>query len=242
MKLRAIIVDREPLGRDNLSFLLEQCEHVDVVAKAGCAAEARRLCDEHQPQVAFIDLGMPELDGITLATQLRRQLPKLDVIIVSAHEQAALRGFDTRVTDYLLKPVRLRRLYQALDRVSMPTPPDHTERTTLLGFAVRRKDLFLVVELRAIVYFEVRDGLVWAVTERDRFALDTRLTALWQRLDDKDFFQSHRRCIVRIDRIRKIEPIGARTFRLLLDHPDDPRVPLARDRTSKLRERIPFVR
>jgi DNA-binding LytR/AlgR family response regulator len=242
MKLRTIIVDHEPLGRDELSFLLGQCVQVDVVAKARCAAEARRLCDEHHPQVAFIDLGMPELDGITLATQLRQQHPKLDVIIVSAHEEAALRGFETRVTDYLVKPVRLRRLCQALDRVSMPTASDDGDQAPLLGFAVRRRDSFLVVDIRDIVYFEVRDGLVWAVTDSDRFALDTRLTALWQRLDEEDFFQSHRRCIVRIDRIRRIELGGARTFRLVLDHPDEPRVPLARDRTSELRERIPFTR
>jgi len=62
------------------------------------------------------------------------------------------------------------------------------------------------------------------------------------RLDPAVFFQSHRSCIVRLDRIRVIEPAGARTFRLLLDHPDEPRVPLARDRATRLREKIPFSR
>ncbi len=84
--------------------------------------------------------------------------------------------------------------------------------------------------------------LVWAVTEQERFALDRALIALAAQLDQKVFFQSHRSCIVRLDRIRAIEPAGARSFCLRLDHPDDPKVPLARDRTSKLRERIPFSR
>ena len=94
----------------------------------------------------------------------------------------------------------------------------------------------------AAVYFEARGEFVWAVTEADRFAIDRTLTNLADQLDKRVFFQSHRSCIVRIDRIRTIEPAGARSFRLHLDHPDEPKVPLARDRSSKLRERIPFLR
>jgi two-component system response regulator AlgR len=70
-------------------------------------------------EVAFIDLRMPDIDGIALAQQLRRKLPGLDVIIVSAHHDGTLRSFEAKVTDCLLKPVRLRRLQQAIDRVSV---------------------------------------------------------------------------------------------------------------------------
>lgn len=242
MTVRAIVVDDEPLARDELTFMLGQCGRVDVVGEASGAAEAQRLCDDEEPEVAFIDLRMPGLDGLTLAHLLRQKLPGLDVIIVSAHDDGALRGFETQITDYLLKPVRLQRLQQALDRVSVAEPLRRDTERPLARFAVRRKGSFVVVELSDVVYFEARDELVWAVTERDRFALDARLVTLADRLDPAVFFQSHRSCIVRIDRIRVIEPAGARTFRLLLDHPDEPRVPLARDRASKLRQRIPFSR
>jgi DNA-binding LytR/AlgR family response regulator len=240
--LRAIVVDDEPLARDELTFLLGQCKRVEVVGEARGAAEAQQLCDDEQPEVAFIDLRMPDVDGIALAQLLRQRQPDLDVIIVSAHDEGALRGFETNVTDYLLKPVRLRRLQQALDRVSLTQARPFQGGGPLRRFAVRRKGSFVVVELGDVVYFEARDELVWAVTERDRFALDVRLATLARRLDRAVFFQSHRSCIVRVDRIRVIEPAGARTFRLLLDHPDGPKVPLARDRASKLRERIPFSR
>ncbi len=242
MTLRAIVVDDEPLARDELRFLLGQCDRVEVVGEARGATDAQRLCDEEKPQVAFIDLRMPDLDGIALAELLRRKLPDLDIVIVSAHDDGAIRGFETKITDYLLKPVRLQRLQQALDRVSVEQPFTLEGASRLARFAVRRRGSFLVVELRDVVYFEARDELVWAVTEEDRFALDARLVALAGRLDPTVFFQSHRSCIVRLDRIRVIEPAGARKFLLLLDHPDEPRVPLARDRASKLRERIPFSR
>lgn len=242
MTLRAIVVDDEPLARDELTFLLGQCKRVDVVGEARGAAEAQKLCDDQRPELAFIDLRMPDLDGIALAQLLRQRHPHLDVVIVSAHDDGALQGFETQITDYLLKPVRLDRLLRTLERVSgadrdaSPAPPSPQR------FAVRRRGSYVVVELEDIVYFEARDELVWAVTTSDRFALDARLSALVQSLDPKLFFQSHRSCIVRIDRIQLIEPAGARTFRLLLDHPESPRVPLSRDRASKLRERIHFTR
>lgn len=240
--IRAIVVDDEPLARDELTFLLGQCEHVDVVGEARCGPDAQKLCDEAEPEVAFIDLRMPDVDGLALAQQLRRKLPHLEVIIVSAHDDGALRAFDAHVTDYLLKPVRLQRLQQALDRASLARPSVLELSGQLRRFAVRRRGSFVVVEVRDVVYFEARDELVWAVTDDDRFVLDVRLSALARRLDPAVFFQSHRSCIVRMDKIRVIEPAGARTFRLLVDHPGEPKVPLARDRVSRLRERIPFSR
>ena len=242
MTLRAIVVDDEALARDELTFLLGQCKGVDVVGEAKLAVEAERLCDDAQPQIAFIDLRMPGLNGLALADVLRKKHPDLDIVIVSAHDDGAIRGFEAQVTDYLLKPVRLERLRQTLERVSDGRPGPVPGSGRLERFAVRRKNSYVVVEVRDIVYFEARGEFVWAVTEMDRFAIDRTLTTLAEQLDNKVFFQSHRSCIVRLDRIHTIEPAGARTFRLLLDHPGDPKVPLARDRASKLRERIPFSR
>jgi two-component system response regulator LytT len=240
--LRAIVVDDEALARDELRFLLGQCEGVEVVGEAGFAAEAEKLCDNAQPQVAFIDLRMPGLDGLALAQLLRKKHSDLEVVIVSAHDDGALRGFEARITDYLLKPVRLERLRQTLQRITAARPDSVLGSSRLERFAVRRRGSYVVVELRDVVYFEARNELVWAVTGKDRFAIDRTLIALAEQLDHEVFFQSHRSCIVRIDRIRTIEPAGARTFRLSLDHPDAPKVPLARARSAQLRKRIPFSR
>jgi two-component system response regulator LytT len=240
--LRALVVDDEPLARDELTFLLQQCDGIEVVGETGCPLEAERLCDDGRPQIAFIDLRMPRLDGLALADLLRDKHPELAIVIVSAYDDGALRGFEARVTDYLLKPVGLKRLRQALQRVTAARPEPILDPKRLERFAVRRKGWYVVVEVRDVVYFEARGEFVWAVTEMDRFAIDRTLISLADQLDNKVFFQSHRSCIVRLDRIRRIEPTGARTFFLRLDHPNDPTVPLARDRASKLRERIPFLR
>jgi DNA-binding LytR/AlgR family response regulator len=239
MNIRAIVVDDEPLARDELRFLLGQCEGVEVIGEARNAPEAQALCDEQQPDVAFLDLRMPGPDGVALAETLMANHPDLKVVIVSAHDEGALRAFEARVADYLLKPVRLERLRQAVERVrSAPTAASSHER--LDRIAVRRKDAYVVLGLDDVVYFEVKDELVWAVTDEDRFAIDKTLANLEYELDPEAFFRSHRGFIVRYDRIRAIEPTGAGTYQLLLDHPEAPKIPLARERAKRLRERIPF--
>ncbi|NLY95552.1 MAG: response regulator transcription factor [Myxococcales bacterium] len=242
-RLGALVVDDEPLARDELRFLLEQCG-VEVLGEARNAKEALARFDELSPQVTFVDLRMPGPDGITLAESLRAKNPNAAVVVVSAHDDGAIRGFEAGVVDYLLKPVRLSRLQKTLDRLTglePPAEPELGESEPLERLAVRRKGGYVVVELEAIVYFEVKDELVWAVTATDRFALDLTLAALEQRLDPQVFFRTHRGVMVRLDRIKALEPTGSGTYEVVLDHPDEPRVPLARERARVLRTRIPFT-
>lgn len=242
-RLGALVVDDEPLARDELRFLLEQCG-VEVLGEARNAKEALARFDELSPQVTFVDLRMPGPDGITLAESLRAKNPTAAVVVVSAHDDGAIRGFEAGVVDYLLKPVRLSRLQKTLDRLTglePPAEPELGESEPLERLAVRRKGGYVVVELEAIVYFEVKDELVWAVTATDRFALDLTLAALEQRLDPQVFFRTHRGVMVRLDRIKALEPTGSGTYEVVLDHPDEPRVPLARERARVLRTRIPFT-
>ena len=117
MTIRAIVVDDEPLARDELRFMLGQCEGIEVVGEAGNAPDAQGLCDAEHPDVAFLDLRMPGPDGVVLAETLMANHPDLKVVIVSAHDEGALRAFEARVADYLLKPVRLERLRQAVERI-----------------------------------------------------------------------------------------------------------------------------
>ncbi|MBW1761865.1 MAG: response regulator, partial [Deltaproteobacteria bacterium] len=240
MSIRAIVVDDEPLARDELRFMLGQCEDVEVVGEARNAPEAQGLCDEELPDVAFLDLRMPGPDGVALAETLMANHPDLKVVIVSAHDEGALRAFEARVADYLLKPVRLERLRQAVERVRSAPAGSANGTERLDRIAVRRKEAYVVLELGDVIYFEVKDELVWAVTKEDRFAIDKTLANLEDELDPDAFFRSHRGFIVRYDRIRAIEPTGAGTYQLLLDHPEEPKIPLARERAKKLRERIPF--
>lgn len=236
--IRALVVDDEPLARDELVFLLEQLD-VTVVGQAPDAPSALATVDEAKPDVIFVDLRMPGPDGLALAEAVLKRRESLSVVVVSAHDDGAIRAYDAGVVDYLLKPVRLERLAKAVERVRERGTPAAEEPLTRL--AVRRRGTLVVVQVDEVIYFEVKDELVWAVTEADRFALDLTLSAVQKRVPEGAFFRSHRGTLVRLDRIRGIEPAGAGTYELHLDHPDAPKVPLARERARLLKALIPVA-
>lgn len=239
--LSAIVVDDEPLARDELTFLLAELE-VEVVGEAGDASAALALLDERAPDVAFVDLRMPGPDGLALAESVMKRRPSTSVVVVSAHDDGAVRAFEAGVLDYLLKPVRLERLAKAVERAALRLPDaEPAAEAPLTRLAVRRRGKLVVLHVDDVVWFEVKDELTWAVTAADRFALDLSLSAVEKRVPDGEFFRSHRGVLVRLDRIRGIEPAGAGTFELHLDHPEAPTVPLARERARTLRELIPTV-
>ncbi len=249
--IRAIVVDDEPLARDELVFLLGEAGGVEVVGTAKNTAEALTLAERETPDLAFVDLRMPGPDGVALAEALLARRPELAVVVVSAHDDGAIRAFEARVLDYLLKPVRLARLQKTLERARETAPAASVGAANtalrkpgeapLSRLAVRRRGAYVVLDIADVVYFEMKDELVWAVTASDRFALDLTLAAVEQAVDEHDFFRSHRGVLVKLDRIAAIEPAGAGTYELVLDHPERPHVPLARERARLLRERIPFT-
>ena len=242
-KLRAVVVDDEPLARDELGFMLGELG-VEVVGEAANASAALDVVEDSEPDVVFADLRMPGPDGIALAEALKKRRPEQMVVVVSAHDDGAIRAFEAEVLDYLTKPVRMDRLEACLERVRAQLKPSKKkapEDEPLDRLAVKRKGGYVVVDIGDVVYFHVKDELVWAETEDDRFALDLTLAAVARRVSEDDFFRSHRGCLVRVSAIKTIEPNGTGTYELVLEHPDEPRVPLARERVRKLRERIPFA-
>lgn len=245
--LRVMVVDDEPLARDELRFLLGEVGGIDVIAEAASSKDALAQFDGAQPDAVFVDLRMPGPDGLSLSEALIARAPKLAIVVVSAHDEGAMRGYDVGVVDYVLKPARLPRLRTAVDRIRARLEGTDTEVARpsdgdgkLDRLAVRRRGQFVVLDVKDVVYFEMKDELVWAVTETDRFALDLTLGAVEARLPD-GFFRSHRGFVVRLDRIAAMEPSGAGTYELILHHPERPRVPLARERARALREIIPIA-
>lgn len=246
--IRVMVVDDEPLARDELKFLLGQVGGVEVVAEAKSAPDALERLPEEPLDAVFVDLRMPGPDGLSLAEALLAKEKHLAVVVVSAHDEGALRGYEVGVVDYVLKPARLARVKTAVERIRARLAKveadgvagENAGDATLSRLAVRRRGQFVVLDVKDVIWFEMKDELVWAVTATDRFALDLTLGAVEARLPP-GFFRSHRGYLVRLDKIAAMEPSGAGTYEMILHHPDKPRVPLARERARALREIIPIA-
>jgi len=128
--MRTLIVDDEPLARARLRRLLESIEDVEVVAEAGNAAEAERQM-HHEPDLVFLDIGMPGEDGVSLAHRLReRELPPA-IVFTTAHAERALEASETAPAGYLLKPIETEALRAAIRRAVQPNRCQQTRRPTL---------------------------------------------------------------------------------------------------------------
>jgi two-component system LytT family response regulator len=221
-KLRILIVDDEPLAREGIRLHLEQERDFEVVGECGDGEDALRTIRELRPDVLFLDIQMPGLDGFEVLDALHgEKLP--EVVFVTAYDQFALQAFEAHALDYLLKPFDQERFNKTLDRV----------RNQLRG--QRRRDLDArIAELLADVrdrpkFFErlvVRSGgriqilrvedIEWIEAAANyvklhvgprAYLLRETMNRLEDKLDPAQFLRIHRSTIVRIDRIKELEPL-----------------------------------
>lgn len=252
-KLRVVVLEDEPLLREELCAALHADGRVDVVANA---AHPNALTAATEIDGAFFDIRVPGADGLHVAKEWLARDPDLGIVMVTAYADDAVRSYDVGALDYLLKPLDDRRLSKAIDRLcehvaltrmeQQPTAEatfdaNEPTRTYLERFAVKKRGNLIVVATEDVAYFEVKDELVWAITPTERVSLDLPLSQLETRLDPAHFFRSHRGFIVALQAIAALEPTGAGTFDIVLRAPLQGRVPLAREKARVLREKIPIL-
>ncbi|QDG51479.1 response regulator transcription factor [Persicimonas caeni] len=251
--MKALIVDDEKPAREELQWLLEQCEDVEVAGQAASAEGARDFLeggDAGEVDLVFLDINMPGVDGMRLA-ELLHEKPVDErpmVIFVTAYDDHAVDAFEVDAVDYLLKPVRLERLQKALERARgrLNDPPESAgaapaaQNRPLERISVEDRGVYRVVPIDDILFFEAEDGIVVAATREDRFITDFSLKFLEDNLSADKFFRCHRSYIVRLDAIESIAPWGAGTYRLVLSRDEDLGVPLSRSRASELKSLIPW--
>jgi two-component system LytT family response regulator len=250
--LRVLIVDDEPLARARARRLLAEASDVAVVGEAASAAEARRQCERHRPDLLLLDIQMPGEDGFALLESLD---PRPAVVFVTAYDHYAVRAFEENAVDYLLKPFRRERLAEALERArqELARPEDVSRRlaellsgleraragsTHLERFTVRVGQRQLIVRAEDVLWFGAEDKLVFAATATDRHYVNFTLDQLEQKLDPRRFARVHRSAIANLDHAAALRPGFAGTWRLQLKDAARTEVPVSRARARVLKERL----
>ena len=250
---KVLIVDDEPPARSELRFLLEQAGGVEIVGEAGSAGEARQLITAIGYDIVFLDIEMPGLSGLELAATLAASEQAPAIIFVTAYSEHALQAFDVAATDYLVKPVALERLRQALARVAagrgdvhprpaenppaegsahpVPEPgapadaPVRTER-----IPVEKAGRTLLIPAAEILFCEAQDDYSRVKTIDGRYLSALSLTALEERLEALGFFRVHRSYLVNLARVREVLPMYGGTLILRLSDQAGTQIPVSRRR------------
>jgi two-component system LytT family response regulator/two-component system response regulator LytT len=254
--LRTIVVDDEQLAREELCFLLDQIDRVEVVAQAGDGLEALRVVEEHAPDLIMLDVQMPGLNGFEVARRLLHSGVESQVVFVTAYDRHAIEAFEVNAVDYLLKPVEADRLTTAVERarkrISSDRPatrPRGTEELDRLvqlvserqdrreQLAVKVADRFLLVQADEVVHVSVEDDVITVVTNSLSGTSNYRtLDELQARLDPAVFWRVHRSHLVNINKIREIVPWFSRNYILKMRDSKGSEIPVSRSQTKRLRE------
>jgi two-component system, LytTR family, response regulator LytT len=251
MDLRALVVDDEQLARDELCFLLDQVDGVDVVGQAANGVEAIEALDRLRPDVVFLDIQMPGLSGFEVARHLVEKGLPSHVVFVTAFDQYALEAFEVNAIDYLLKPLEPGRLDQALQRVRRRTETEaplneHIEKIVkLVGdrqqrrgqIAVKVGERFLLVQTEEVIYASLNGDTISIVTGQVAGTSNYRtLDDLQASLDPDVFWRVHRSHLVNINKIKEIVPWFSRNYILRMKDGKGTEIPVSRSQTKRLRD------
>jgi two-component system LytT family response regulator len=215
--IRAVIADDEVLARQKLRMLLRHEPEVEIVGECASAAETIQLVRAAGPDLLFLDIRMPDMDGFDIAGSLsvdqRSVLPQ--IVLTTAYDQYAVRAFEIHAVDYLLKPFTLERLRTAVQRVSdraalavtRPTgqtfAPNISPYTTRMVFKSRGRILFLPVE--EIRWITAEENYVRIHAGNEVHLLRNTMTRLETRLDPAIFLRVHRSSIVNLHYVKEVK-------------------------------------
>lgn len=245
MKLRTLIVEDEPLARRALRGFVEEVEWLEYVGEAEDGAAAVRLIDELLPELVFLDVRMPVLDGLEV---LRRIQHAPEVVFTTAFDRYAVAAFEIGAIDYLVKPFGRERFQRALERVHARslgaggTPPaserarDALDSAPLRRLFTRRGGQIAPVALASVVRLEARGDYVAIHHAGAASLMHVPLGELEARLDPERFFRVHRSHVVNLDHVVAIRPCDDRRFRIVLD--DGAEIVASRAGSQRLRERL----
>jgi two-component system LytT family response regulator/two-component system response regulator LytT len=247
--LSAIIADDEDLARAELRYLLEELGDVEVVGEATNGLEAVELIRKLDPAIAFLDIQMPGLDGLSVVRRLRESGIELPHIVFStAYDQFAVEAFRLKATDYLLKPVERERLEETLeesrrllaDRISEPAGgPQAAKMPALNRLLVKSGTRNLIVDPNELIYATIDDGVITLVTTQVEGQSSYRtLEELQSALDSDVFWRAHRSFVVNINRIREVVPWFKSTYQLKMDDKKSSEIPVSRLQSRRLREML----
>jgi two-component system LytT family response regulator len=247
MKLRAYLVDDEPLALERLGRLLDGTGRVEVSGATTVPEDAVTALTANPPDVCFLDIQMPRLNGFEVLARLPTQPI---VIFTTAYDHYALKAFGVNSVDYLLKPIEPEALDRALNKVERLRTSGHSSAQPDLQslfnqitgvlrdakpeypdrIASRLGDRLWFLDLDKVTHFYAEDKLTWAVSEGKPYCVDHSIAELEKKLDPKHFARIHRATIVNLAWIREVSSLPGGSLNIRLKDEKGTDLTVARDR------------
>jgi two-component system LytT family response regulator/two-component system response regulator LytT len=245
--LTTLVVDDEKLACDELAFLLRDFPEVDVVATGSNGLEAVELIRKLEPELVFLDINMPGLDGLGVVRKLKEDEVELPhFIFVTAYDQFAVEAYRLKAMDYLLKPVDKGRLAETIEyalramqdkRLPEPAVTKSSAAVVRNKLLVRNSNRQFIVDANEVIYATIDDGLITLVaTQLEGHSNYRTIEDLQANLDKDIFWRVHRSFLVNINHIKEVVPWFKSSYQLRMDDKKHAEIPVSRVQTRRLRE------
>lgn len=255
MALSAIIVDDEQLARDELAYLLKNIGEVDIVAQGENGLDAINLIREHNPDLVFLDVQMPGLDGFGVIKKLLdKKVPLPKIVFATAFDQYAVKAFEVNAVDYLLKPFDKKRVAQSVQKAREKLDAGGASSDTLETLVrmlesqkpqtskllLKAAGRLFLVNQKDICFASIEDGVISVMTTgpvgMEGQSNCRTLEELLASLDPNSFWRAHRSYLVNINRIKEVVPWFKSSYQLRMDDKKQTEIPVSRAQTKRLRE------
>lgn len=238
MPLKVLIAEDDPAVALYLTKAIEEVAGVDVVFTAGNGKEAISQAEIYQPDAVFLDIDMPEMNGMETAKELAELCPDMYIVFATAFPDYALKAFEFYPIDYILKPFSEARIRRTIRRVrDKVSEKQHPQPQQFLSFMIEVEKRKIFINSEELLYAESRGRKVFFKTEKREYLVTGNLTEVERKLSSQVFFRCHKSFLVNLKKIEVIMPSG-RSFNIVLDSGD--KVFLSREREKELRERFQF--
>jgi two-component system LytT family response regulator len=222
-RIRCLVVDDEPLAREAIRSYIELDPSLQIVSEAGDGVDAVAAIEKHSPDLIFLDVQMPEMDGFEVLQAVEAKGMQLPVtIFVTAYDRYALRAFEAQALDYLLKPIDETRFRRALAAAKSRLAADKSWftaeelisrfqqsgilRRPMARIAVKSKGRIVFVRLDEIEWIEAEGNYLRLHLEDESYLLRDTMSSFEAKLDAEHFMRIHRSAIVNIERIKDVQP------------------------------------
>jgi two-component system response regulator LytT len=261
MPINTLIIDDERPAREELAYLLKAIPEVSIVGQGKNGLDAVNLIKEHAPDLVFLDVQMPGLDGFGVIKKLSEKKIKMpQIIFATAYDEYAVQAFEVNAVDYVLKPFdkgriakavqRARKMLEAqsspverlenlVEQLGAPKPAAESAKRVNVKLLLKANQRMFLVDADEMVFASIQDGSITIFTKDSQGVSNYRtIEELQASLESDRFWRAHRSYLVNIDYIKEVVPWFKSTFMLKMNDKRSSEIPVSRSQTRRLRELI----
>ena len=236
-----LIVDDEPLARNELAYLLERCEGITAIVEAESIEEALEKMLQHEIDLIFLDIHLTSESGLTLANKINQLKNPPMIIFATAYDEYAIKAFELNATDYVLKPFELPRIQDAVQKAYTRYQKEqvHLQENKpefLKTIPIQMDERIYIVKIEDIIAIAVENGITTIYTDEKEYTATEPLNAYEEKVKGHAFLRVHRSYLLNMKEILEIQPWFNHTF--LVTMSNQVKIPVSRHYMKQFKEEV----